>query len=804
MKLNQFAIAPTSTTTEIEELKRIYFITAATEKLTTHRLLHHLLRQSFPETTTQEAADNKIANLLVSTDMDALSLVQMTTPITATMIWNLFLQLLGFQVEADFDLTHPEKLHSTVNLPSFDQSTLTNTDLLHAWYQLLITHTTTGQTFLDQLASRGYYRQLLAQDQLPKPLFFNGKAQPVFDTTKLIHEVVYVESPQDTDHDGQRDLLKVEITRPIESNTQSVPTLYTASPYNQGTNDAAGEALTHDVNVPLTVKQPTSNTLAMNAPAHDSSTLPAPRVINGHTEQAEESFGNTFDYSLNDYFLARGFAVVYAAGIGTKESDGLRTTGDPEETTSTIAVIEWLTGKRVAFTNRTANVAIAATWSNHRVAMTGRSYLGTLATAAATTGVEGLKTIICEAGISSWYDYYREGGLVIAPGGFPGEDADVLAEETFSRQQQAGDYARIKATWQRQLDAINHGQDRRNGNYDDFWDQRNYRNQAANIKADVMIVHGLNDWNVKPRNAEKLWRAMTKLPINHKLILHQGPHIYINNFRSLDFTDMVNLWLSHELYDVDNHAETILPDVLIQDNATSETWHPSNDWGADTNDKTTFHFGAQVLSTTDTDDGTYQFEDQLPAKQFNHYAHNISDWQRDLVAAASPMASNRLRLVAPVQTDTLTIDGCPVVHLNVAVNQTIGLISAQLVDLGQFKRLNSLPTTLARQAMDLGDHFKKEDLREYELATKPSPYQLISKGHLNLQNRTHLTQVEAIEPNQFYRTQIELQPTHYRLTPGHQLGLLIYATDFGMTIRGNQAITYTISAANSWLEVPHL
>lgn len=70
--------------------------------------------------------------------------------------------------------------------------------------------------------------------------------------------------------------------------------------------------------------------------------------------------------------------------------------------------------------------------------MTGRSYLGTLATAAATTGVEGLETIISEAAISSWYDYYRDGGLVAAPDTFQGEDMDVLAAEVFSRQKTLG------------------------------------------------------------------------------------------------------------------------------------------------------------------------------------------------------------------------------------------------------------------------------------------------------------------------------------------------------------------------------
>ncbi|XIF19902.1 MAG: Hypothetical protein AJITA_00608 [Acetilactobacillus jinshanensis] len=31
----------------------------------------------------------------------------------------------------------------------------------------------------------------------------------------------------------------------------------------------------------------------------------------------------------------------------------------------------------------------------------------------ASTGVPGLKTVIVEAGISNWYDYYRDNGLVV-------------------------------------------------------------------------------------------------------------------------------------------------------------------------------------------------------------------------------------------------------------------------------------------------------------------------------------------------------------------------------------------------------
>ena len=69
---------------------------------------------------------------------------------------------------------------------------------------------------------------------------------------------------------------------------------------------------------------------------------------------------------------------------------------------------------------------VKADWSNGKVATTGISYLGTMSNGLATTGVDGLEVIIAEAGISSWYNYYRENGLVTSPGGYPGEDFDSL------------------------------------------------------------------------------------------------------------------------------------------------------------------------------------------------------------------------------------------------------------------------------------------------------------------------------------------------------------------------------------------
>ena len=93
------------------------------------------------------------------------------------------------------------------------------------------------------------------------------------------------------------------------------------------------------------------------------------------------------------------------------------------------------------------------------------------------------------------------------------------------------------------------------------------------------MVHGLNDWNVKPRQVFRLWQALQTSGVAKKLYLHQGQHIYINNNRSLDFSDQMNLWLSHKLYGVANQAETQLPDVTWQANDQAETWETRQSWG---------------------------------------------------------------------------------------------------------------------------------------------------------------------------------------------------------------------------------
>ena len=73
-------------------------------------------------------------------------------------------------------------------------------------------------------------------------------------------------------------------------------------------------------------------------------------------------------------------------------------------------IVEWLNGKRKAYSDKTSNYEVKADWSNGNVAMTGLSWAGTTTFGVASTGVEGLKTIVPAAGIASWYDHFNSQG----------------------------------------------------------------------------------------------------------------------------------------------------------------------------------------------------------------------------------------------------------------------------------------------------------------------------------------------------------------------------------------------------------
>lgn len=756
MRFNQFSYQPTTSSQRFEELEGLGL--KLSPQLSLKRQFEDFIRWSF---FTYSDTDYALSTLAADKETDLVTFFQSDRELTAEIFYTVVFQLLGFSYLVDFE--DAEQFRKETGFP------IVYGDLIENLYQLLNTRTKKGNTLIDQLVSDG----LISEDNHYH--YFNGKSLATFSTHDVIREVVYVESRVDTDNDGLPDLVKVSIIRPRYDG--QIPSVMTASPYHQGTNDKASDKALYKMEGVLEVKPP--HTIELEEPKLN--------LVESHGQaevvsEAEEKLSHiNSSYTLNDYFLPRGFANLYVSGVGTRDSQGLMTNGDYQQIEAYKNVIDWLNGRCRAFTDHMRNREVKADWSNGKVATTGISYLGTMSNGLATTGVDGLEVIIAEAGISSWYNYYRENGLVTSPGGYPGEDFDSLAELTYSRNLLGGDYIRGNEAHQTDLEKVKEKLDRKTGDYNQFWHDRNYLLNAHKVQAEVVFTHGSQDWNVKPLHVYQMFHALPS-HINKHLFFHHGAHVYMNNWQSIDFRESMNALLSKKLLGLDSGYQ--LPTVIWQDNIAPQKWQ-----GLD-------NFGKQdELHTFSLGNDEKVIQNQYDQKDFDRYGKTYQTFNTELYQGKA----NQITIDLPVSQD-IHLNGRVELKLRVKSSTNKGLLSAQLLELGQKKYLQPYPAVLNARTIDNGRYHMLENL--CELPFNPSAQRVITKGYLNLQNRTNLLMIEEIQPNEWMDFQLELQPTIYKLKEGDTLRLVLYTTDFEITIRDNTDYQLTVDLAQSSLILP--
>lgn len=756
MRFNQFSYQPTTSSQRFAELEGLGL--KLSPQLSLKRQFEDFICWSF---FTYSDTDYALSTLAADKETDLVTFFQSDRELTAEIFYTVVFQLLGFSYLVDFE--DAEQFRKETGFP------IVYGDLIENLYQLLNTRTKKGNTLIDQLVSDG----LISEDNHYH--YFNGKSLATFSTHDVIREVVYVESRVDTDNDGLPDLVKVSIIRPRYDG--QIPSVMTASPYHQGTNDKASDKALYKMEGVLEVKPP--HTIELEEPKLN--------LVESHGQaevvsEAEEKLSHiNSSYTLNDYFLPRGFANLYVSGVGTKDSQGLMTNGDYQQIEAYKNVIDWLNGRCRAFTDHTRKRQIKADWSNGKVATTGISYLGTMSNGLATTGVDGLEVIIAEAGISSWYNYYRENGLLTSPGGYPGEDFDSLAELTYSRNLLGGDYIRGNEAHQTDLEKVKEKLDRKTGDYNQFWHDRNYLLNAHKVQAEVVFTHGSQDWNVKPLHVYQMFHALPS-HINKHLFFHHGAHVYMNNWQSIDFRESMNALLSKKLLGLDSGYQ--LPTVIWQDNIAPQKWQ-----GLD-------NFGKQdELHTFSLGNDEKVIQNQYDQKDFDRYGKTYQTFNTELYQGKA----NQITIDLPVSQD-IHLNGRVELKLRVKSSTNKGLLSAQLLELGQKKYLQPYPAVLSARTIDNGRYHMLENL--CELPFNPSAQRVITKGYLNLQNRTNLLTIEEIQPNEWMDFKLELQPTIYKLKEGDTLRLVLYTTDFEITIRDNTDYHLTVDLAQSSLILP--
>lgn len=756
MHFNQFSYLSVPKDTILTELKKYGYNLSL--DITNKKMLLLFLDRFFFN---YKDSTYPLSSLAADKETDLLTFFQSDKELTADIFYTVAFQLLGFSYLIDFE--DSDVFRTEIGFP------IVYGDLIENLYQLLNTRTKKGNTLIDQLVSDG----LIPEDN--NYHYFNGKSLATFSRHDVIREVVYVESRVDTDQKGLPDLVKVSIIRPRYDG--QIPTIMTASPYHQGTNDKASDKALYKMEGELEVKP--AHKIELEEPQLN---LIQPQGQAELVSEAEEKLTHiNASYTLNDYFLPRGFANLYVSGVGTKDSTGFMTNGDYQQIEAYKNVIDWLNGRCRAFTDHTRQLQVKADWSNGKVATTGLSYLGTMSNGLATTGVDGLEVIIAEAGISSWYNYYRENGLVTSPGGYPGEDFDSLAELTYSRNLLAGDFILGNATHQDDLQKLREKLDRKTGDYNQFWHDRNYLLNAHKVKAEVVFTHGTQDWNVKPLHVYQMFHALPA-HINKHLFFHNGAHVYMNNWQSIDFRESMNALLTKKLLGQDTDFQ--LPTVIWQDNTSPQTWLSLDTFGEQDNFET-FSLGQ----------GEQVIQNQYSDKDFERYGKTYQTFNTELYQGKA----NQITIDLPVTKD-IHLNGRAQLNLRIKSSTNKGLLSAQLLELGQKKYLQPYPAVLSARTIDNGRYHMLENL--CELPFRLDSQRVVTKGYLNLQNRNDLLLVEDIKAGEWMDMQFELQPTIYKLKEGDTLRLVLYTTDFEITIRDNTAYYLTVDLEQSTLTLP--
>ncbi|MDS1269573.1 Xaa-Pro dipeptidyl-peptidase [Lipingzhangella sp. LS1_29] len=621
-----------------------------------------------------------------------------------------------------------------------------------------------------------------ARGDTPELTVTDERTQPVFDYADAVYQEVDIETDVDSDGDGNPDTVRLRVLRPGETeHGLQVATIIEPSPYWAGLNPLDFYDVDRDDEDAGTVPP----------------TGPRPKLIpDDHDRTASitaRDEPNHLSGYYDNYFLPRGYAVAQLDSLGSNDATGCPTSGGPNETAGVRAAVDWLNG-RTTGTDPEGNKVTATDWSTGNAAMTGISYNGTLSIAAATTGVEGLRTIVPQGAISSWYEYFRENGAVRAPAGFQGEDADVLAEAVYTRDDDE--------ICEPVLESITTDQARHTGDYTDFWDERNYRNDVSEISASVFLAHGLTDWNVNADQALRLWQKLGEHEVPRKLWLYQAGHVNPFNLRIEEWLDQLHAWFDHWLYDLDTGIMDH-PPVDVQNADLGWTTHET--WPVATTQPVRMHLnGASPNADTATGGLTPQpGPGRGPQESFTDEGRTVT---ADELAAAPESSSGDHALVylSEELSEDVRISGTPEVSLRAAMNGPSPYLTALLVDYGTDTRATGAVEYDPDEEVCFGDGVPADPgctIRSYPV-TETSEQHIVTRGSLDARNRTSLERGQPVVSDRMYRYSWQLNTQDYVFQEGHRIGVVLLSTDHDFTLRYPPGTDVTVDTNAASITLP--
>jgi X-Pro dipeptidyl-peptidase len=458
----------------------------------------------------------------------------------------------------------------------------------------------------------------------------------------------------------------------------------------------------------------------------------------------------------NRELVAEGYVAVFADVVGTGNSGGCYDYGAKREKESGYDIVEWIAKQK---------------WSTGKVAMTGGSYNGTTATAAAVMDPPHLTTIIPEAAISRWYEYAYSGGVRYflnnekpADEGF---DTPLAFDAGFAApppaEPTAGDYPDRLTTSSTPCDEVKHieaGYDD-TPDYNKFWLERDYidgPDNVENVDIPVLIAHNWGDWNVKQEEAVNLYRALKKRSDSPKVSLYMGNRYQGHGTPGGDYAAVKKAWLDHYLMGKDNGIEK-LADVTshMSDYDGATKWY-SGKW-PETRNVTLFaqnqpvsqpgDYEWKLLPTkprTDIFFGTEPPRAAFPSgnanveTHANHHARSHHDWWW----FESPHLAKDVRIFGEIKIQ-------------------------------HYSQIAKKWLTLTPGVVDIDPNCHETVVNQHNVKPEclPRALQSVTRGFLDTRYRNGLHKQVMLDPTKPFQVTVTAKPVDYTFKKGHYIGLQI-------------------------------
>ncbi|HEU4481355.1 MAG TPA: Xaa-Pro dipeptidyl-peptidase [Actinomycetota bacterium] len=594
----------------------------------------------------------------------------------------------------------------------------------------------------------------------------DGLTQPVFSYEEAVRETVYVQSKLDQDADGDLDLLATDIIRPKETEQGlKVPVIYEMSPYYQ----ALGRGNEAEI------KQ----------------------------EEDGDFQPGFFPLYYDNYFVPRGYAVVLQDMRGTRNSEGCMVLGADEEELDAVATIDWLNGRGKAFT--ATGEEVKAAWSTGKVGMIGKSYDGSVANGAASTGVKGLKTIVPIGAISRWYDYHLNKGVqyvnaYTTPALFsfyidqtPADDEERQAEWVEATFGESGPCSAEGTA------IVAQAADPRS-DYNEFWDERDYLKDASNVRASVLIAHGLNDWNVKPNNYVQWWKALARNEVPRKIWLAQTGHVDPFEFRRKRWVRTLHRWFDRWLHGIRNG---IMAEPVADIERAADKWKTYGSWPAERARRVRLY----LREGRGKRPGTFGRRRAVP-QQTQTFTDDPQQFESRMVEQPMQTSDSRLVFLTKRLKRSVRLSGRVDVKIRAVVDRADTNFTALLVDYGKARRVDHEGPGEGVEILDSeschGASTEQDDACYFvaKKRTHVAPYEIVSRGWLDARHRRSLRSSSLLIPGESYRFGWHVFGDDYVFKKGHRIGIVIAASDFDWTVPEPEPATIDVDLRRSRVYLP--